>query len=56
MLYNCFYVFVFFKDPATGEYYPVVVQKHTMSSQFVFEGLSAGFLFVLGGNYFNFYS
>jgi hypothetical protein len=37
------------KDAATGEYYPVVVQKHTMSSQFVFEGLSAGFLFILGG-------
>jgi hypothetical protein len=53
------------KDEKTGQYTPMIIQKHTMSSQFVLEGFffffffsiicnmwigfSAGFLFILGG-------
>ncbi|KAK2964213.1 putative Oligosaccharyl transferase complex, subunit OST3/OST6 [Blattamonas nauphoetae] len=37
------------RDERTGEYYPSVIARQGMSSQYVFEGLSAGFLFMLGG-------
>ena len=37
------------KDQETRTTYPVVVARNGMSSQFVIEGFSAGFFFILGG-------
>ncbi|KAH7827241.1 putative Oligosaccharyltransferase complex [Monocercomonoides exilis] len=37
------------RDPMTGLVYPVVVHRGGISSQFVLEGFSAGFFYVLAG-------